>query len=422
MPLTIHQEEKLEEALDLLESNRAVLIKGNAGTGKTYLLDELISRVSVGMQSYKKIYGSAPTNKAVGILTGKINTKVKNLELITTHKAMKISAFIDNKTGKKSFIPMFSDKNPPLKGVKYLIVDESSMMDIRMHIHIIEHATRQNCKIIFLGDDKQINPVGEIDSTVFLGKPIKFDTKEDVITWNDIHDIETEPIQVDDKWICFEPYPEIELTEIIRQGEGNPIITLSRNLSAIWELETRMIEDKGFCYTFDENKVIEELAKVNGTDTLKYLAWTNDAVDRINKAVRERIYIDPRKIEVGESLIFDSPYEEYYTSQELRVDTLDIDTITFNVITQENPTVEITKVPLKCYIINGKKVDTWGDNKPTWQGVFVIHEDSEAHLDILSKVLLTSAKKRQIKFTTRESFIIKFAQVKYNHAITIHKS
>lgn len=240
MALTLHQEEKAVEALELLEHSRAVLIKGSAGTGKTYLLDELIARLSVGVPSYKKIYGSAPTNKAVGVLTGKINSKVKQLELITTHKAMKISAFTDNKTGKKSFIPMFSEKNPPLAGVKYLVVDESSMIDIRMHIHIIEHATRQNCKIIFVGDDKQINPVKEPDSTVFMGKPIKFDTQEEALDWINNREFTYMPVEVDDKWYAFDPYPEVELTEIIRQGEGNPIITLSRNLQAIWEHETRM--------------------------------------------------------------------------------------------------------------------------------------------------------------------------------------
>lgn len=125
---------------------------------------------------------------------------------------------------------------------------------------------------------------------------------------------------------------------------------------------------------------------------------------------------------MGESLIFDEPYGEYYTSSEVRVDTLDVDEIVFNVVTQENPIFQMTKVPLKCYIVNGKKVDVWGDGKGVWSGIIIIHEDSEKHLDILSKTLLTSAKRRLIKFTTKDSFLNKFAQVKYNHAITIHKS
>jgi hypothetical protein len=49
--------------------------------------------------------------------------------------------------------------------------------------------------IIFIGDNKQLNPVGEQVSPVFV-----------------------------------QGYPKVELTEIIRQGEGNPIIELSRDL------------------------------------------------------------------------------------------------------------------------------------------------------------------------------------------------
>ena len=390
MALTVHQEDKLGELLIVLETSKRVLLKGSAGVGKTYLVNELINRLSFNIPSYKKIYVSAPTNKAVGVLSGKVSLESSNAQLITTHKAMKIGRKINNRNGEITFVPMFGEKNPPLKNVALLIIDECSMIGEEMLGWIEEHALKQRTTIIFIGDEKQVLPVKESVRIVF--------TKN---------------------------YPTVELTEIIRQEEGNPIITLSRNLATIWHHITRLVEGdtrKGFVYSFDEAKVVEELAKVNGTDELKYLAWTNKEVDNINKKVREKIYCFPRKIEEGESLIFDEPYGDYYVSEEIKVHKLDVADVIFHVIMEEIPVTVVQQVSLKCYIINGEQTDVWGDGVLQWTGVFVIHEDSEKHLRNLSKTLMFMCGKKKLKYTTRIEFLEKFANTKYNHALTVHKS
>lgn len=393
MAITAHQDEKITELLEILQTSKRVVLKGSAGVGKTFSTDEIIDRLTASIPSYKRIYVSAPTNKAVGVLTSKINTIRKNVLLLTTHSAMKIGMVVDRHTGKKEFIPRYSEKNPPLKDVAIFIIDECSMIGEKMLEYIEEHATKQRCTVIFIGDDKQIIPVKEQVRVVFE-----------------------------------QDYPTVELTEIVRQEEGNPIITLSRNISEIWKYKTRLVETeedeprKGFVYTFDEDKIIDELAKVNGTDELKYLAWTNEDVDTINRKVREKIYNTPAKIEQGESLIFDEPYGEYYTSEEIKVETLDIDTIVYTVVQEDMGTFEVKDVALKCYIINGKKVDTWGDGKLEWTGVFIIHEDSEKHFENTARVLMYACGKKRLKHTTRYDFLNNFANTKYNHALTVHKS
>ena len=141
----------------------------------------------------------------------------------------------------------------------------------------------------------------------------------------------------------------------------------------------------------------------------------------MNSLVRSRVYGNPAKIELGESLIFDEPYQDYYTNQEIKVEKLVIDNITFPVVVEENPETKVNFVELKCYIINGN------DGNLTWKGIFVIHEDAEKQLESLAKLLKFNCSKRVkgynvLKWSTRNNFLGKFAKVKYNHAISIHKS
>ena len=389
MSLTAHQSEKLEESLTILESGKRLLISGSAGVGKTYLVNELIGRL-MKKAGRRKILCSAPTNKAVAVLKGKVDER-PNLEFITVHSALKIKRDVNYKTGAITFKPYFSEKYPPLKGVGLLIIDEGSMLPTELLSYVETHADRNNCTVIFIGDHKQLNPVGE----------------------------EVSPIFVQD-------YPEVELTEIIRQGKGNPIIDLSRNLDVIAERTDNRLEDNGYLFSNSLPQVIETLATVNGTDELKYLAWTNKEVDTINKLVRKRIYGEsPKKVELGETLVFDEPYnEEYYTNQEIKVETVAKKEKeffypagrakgVFDSITTYNP------IKLKYYAINAKKSEETGlmtDN------IIVIHEESETEFAKLLANLRSMCKARIIPWVDYYKFKEGFASMKYNHAITVHKS
>lgn len=390
MALSEHQEDVKGQALEILETSKRLLIKGSAGVGKTYMVDDLLKTLAKAIPRYKGIYCAAPTNKAVAVLAEKITVSYPNVSLLTIHSAMKIGAVTNKQTGVKTFEPILSNnpKYHPLVGISLLIIDEASMIGEKMLEYIEDHATKNNTTVIFIGDDKQLNPVKEEDSPVFMAN-----------------------------------YPEVELTEIVRQGKGNPIIQLSRNISALWELEPRVTDEgKGFVYTVDREKIISRLAEVNGSDDLKYLAWTNSEVDLMNKEVRERIYNEPAKIEAGESLIFDEPYQDYFTNQEVKVETLNIVDIPFKLVVEDTPNLKVNDVTLKCYVINGRQVDEWGDGKLVWRGIYVIHEDAEQQLQNVIKLLKYSCLNKKLKWTSKNSFEDLFAKVTYNHAITIHKS
>ena len=166
MGLTAHQEQRLQESLGVLEKEQRIVIKGSAGVGKTFMVDELIGRLREKIPRKQKIYCCAPTNKAVAVVKNKVKERL-NLEFTTVHSALKIKRNVNNRTGAVTFKPWFSEKYPPLKGVGLLIIDEASMLDSVLLKHVEEHATKNNCTVIFIGDEKQLNPVGEEVSPVF---------------------------------------------------------------------------------------------------------------------------------------------------------------------------------------------------------------------------------------------------------------
>jgi|VirMetMinimDraft_7_1064189.scaffolds.fasta_scaffold09403_6 exodeoxyribonuclease-5 len=393
MSLTAHQQEKLDESLAILENGKRLLISGSAGVGKTYLVNELVSRLRTKIP-FKKIIVSAPTNKAVAVVKGKVD-EYPNLEFATVHSSLKIKKEINYKTGAISFKPYYSERYPPLKNVGLLIIDEASMLNKDLLTYVEEHADANNAIVVFIGDAKQLNPIGELVSPIFASS-----------------------------------YPEVELTEIIRQGEGNPIIHLSRNLDDIKTKESKRVkssmdsQDMGYLFSNDLAQVVETLAVVNGTDELKYLAWTNKEVDLVNTLVRQRIYGTPAKIEVGETLIFNSPYGDgFYTNQEIKVEQADVKEKPFHYPSGKGggflKETTFSSIKFKYYSINASfsiEAQEYVDE------IIIIHEDSEKEYEKLLKKLKMLAKTRVIDWGDYFKFIEQFANMTYNHAITVHKS
>ncbi|MDY3782098.1 MAG: ATP-dependent RecD-like DNA helicase [Candidatus Faecousia sp.] len=122
-----------------------LLITGGPGTGKTTLLTGILSLLG-NMQL--KCLVAAPTGRAA-----KRMAEVTGEEASTIHRLLE--AGIDPNTGKMYFA---RDEDNPLKA-DVVIVDEMSMVDIRLMHHLLRAIPRGK-RLILVGDPDQLPPVG----------------------------------------------------------------------------------------------------------------------------------------------------------------------------------------------------------------------------------------------------------------------
>jgi len=137
--------DRQEEALREAATSGLLLITGGPGTGKTTVLNGILSlfeQMDVGCLL------CAPTGRAAKRLS-----EVTGREASTIHRLL--GAGIDPHTGKLFFS---KDEDDPLK-TDAVIVDEMSMVDIQL-LHSLLRAIRPQTRLILVGDPDQLPPVG----------------------------------------------------------------------------------------------------------------------------------------------------------------------------------------------------------------------------------------------------------------------
>lgn len=444
MELTVHQQEKMQELIQLIKAgHKRITLTAKAGCGKTFMVNELIYVLKTELYKYGAVYITAPTHKALTVLQSKIEAK-PYIQFKTIHSAHQLKRKIDFKSGITSFeqIPE-NPKRPRFAMAQVVIVDESTMLEAKMLEYNDQHP---NLLFIFVGDPSnkleghpgQLPPVNEKASPIFT-----------------------------------QGYPDIHLTEIVRQGKGSPIIALSNNLKLIHSKIDVVNEIGGYIFDNNRDYIINKLAEVNGSDDVKYVAWRNIDVDQMNYDVRKKIYGSPGRIESGEGLVFAAPYRDYKNNEEFKVGEVEIiEDYILRVPTEKTKFAKILnsdditiseqydkegvrletylEVPIKVYKINPHKeedkyteyedIDDEGNTiisnlDPEGQltleelggesgkgYIYVLHEESDIIFKHHSSILKHRCKLGEIIWPAHYWFEEQFAGFKYNHAISCHKS
>lgn len=254
-----------------------------AGCGKTFLTRVIVDKV----RGTHRIAGVAPTHKARKVLDRFLNEnsllKVKTITIASLLNKMRGHSYIGTKhyvRGADSKIHLFD----------LFIIDEASMITDNDVELIINYALQFKRKVLFVGDKYQIPNPGQ---KYICKKGIA--TKRDSAAFNVLH--------------------KFELTTIVRQKEGNPIVKLydEMRLSIAEEREPEISRSDEYkdgigvkFYTEREewyNAIHYTYNNLQGDlHNTRILAYTNDTVKNHNLMVR-RIFKRGPKPEVGELLM-----------------------------------------------------------------------------------------------------------------------
>ncbi|MBP7073881.1 MAG: AAA family ATPase [Rhabdochlamydiaceae bacterium] len=155
-----------QAAFDLVRSERLSIIEGGPGTGKTYLVTELVK--SFGNEA--RIILTAPTGKAAA----RLKEKNPKAHCGTLHSILGIKSD-RNLEEHRSFIQ-----------ADLIVVDEASMIDVKIMRALLK-SMRSGQRIVFLGDGNQLPPVEsgslfndliDLVPTAHLNKSLRSDRKE----------------------------------------------------------------------------------------------------------------------------------------------------------------------------------------------------------------------------------------------------
>lgn len=262
------------------EQNFKVALTGAAGTGKTYLVKALLLN---SKKSFSMIGLAAPTHKACRVLQESIGLKGININTLQSDLGLRLNFDVEK----------FDINNPPFdpKGkikigqYQIYIVDEASMINRGLCMFLENTCKTNKTKLIYIGDQSQLSPVGEKYSSAFKGLPI------------------------------------YKLNEIVRQGEDNPISYLLELLRYDVEHKTynflnyiiknpsKFNSDytKGYqvCNSETFNRFVytnfkdEQLTK--NVDFTKVIGYTNKCVSYWNKVIRTSIIEDADKSILGKN-------------------------------------------------------------------------------------------------------------------------
>ena len=273
MKLTPKQQIAFNTIIECIENNTPVLLTGFAGTGKSTTIATIIKSLS-----HKLITIATPTHKAAAVLSAMLETNgiiSPNVKVTTIHKAL--GKRPQRQGGGNT---TFSRPTKEIYGI--LIIDECSMIDAELFEDINDAA--QSASIVYVGDPAQLPPTsgnGAI-SPVFAA-------------------IEQ----------------RAHLSDIIRQGEDNPIIELSaalrRVMAASAHITVSDVVEMVNEYDKDSTKIgmikKHEIADYcsdalkNGLDC-RYLAYRNESIDKQTIDIRKMLHgRDVQNFVVGEPVV-----------------------------------------------------------------------------------------------------------------------
>lgn len=340
-------------------------LDGAAGTGKTTIAKAFITGLGVGKS---KIAVTAPTHKAKKVIQDATGFNSQTIQkLLGLRPDVNMDGFNPNKP---VFNPIADDE---IQFYKYVMIDESSMLNKDAFELIKEKAIEYHVRIIFMGDAYQLPPVNEKISKVFSA----------------VKHIST-------------------LTTVVRQDPNNPMFEILKMLRTDVKYGTengiKKLVEVGEHITEDEEQGFKCLSqKLNDNETgatfgsemlkyffsteykhnknhIKFLAYTNDSIEAWCKALREKLLKEDAKnlLNVGEFMT------AYTSISNRRTNTIILENSEDYVITDVQPGISKDAIAgFHITMVNSKERET---------NVFVIDHTIPDNVTIFKNLLLEKLK------------------------------
>ena len=257
------------------------LLTGYAGTGKTTLLQALITRLQQQRDS-RPIALTALSNKATKVLRSMAYRWGCEVDCMTCCRLLGLKPVIDKETGGQKFEPDRDRKNLTTE-YDLVVVDECSMINVDMWDLLVSSVSKftDRTQLLFVGDSAQLPPVGEIESPCF----------ENILHRSD-------------------------LTEVIRYGGAIGLLAEDVRTNLARPTVPRALGDRNAAntegiFTIPQPhwealmlRAFKSEAYERNPDQVRVLAYTNRRVNYLNNKIRAAIYGDQAaRFMAGERLV-----------------------------------------------------------------------------------------------------------------------
>ena len=401
----------------ILDKNdhRIFVLKGWAGTGKTFCISLLVNYILDEVYPNKdwyKIAVTGPTNKSVRVIKQASGLYSPRLSFQTIHKLLGLKERITMEGVQEFVADHDGGFKPAINSTKLLIIDEVSMLNDDLFEKVVDR--REKTKIICMGDPAQIPPVGRPDCIPFMDEMLEK------------YGIKT-----------------LQLNTIMRQKLDNPIISSSvlirENLGAsksLISLENKVnANDEGIEYiNINDIEVRKSFPDIlskyfkteefkKNSEYCKIIAWRNKTVSTMNGIVRKVIYGDESinsKILIGEKLIANNPI---IWQSEILFTTNDEFTVKNYKIKTSKVSIDRQIIEIKYYETEVTYLDDTGEECN--EVIDILHESSELDFKKAANFLKSEAiakKGKDKSWIAYYDFLRTYADVNYAYCTSAHKS
>lgn len=261
------------------------LLTGYAGTGKTTLLQALLTRM-IAAGDRRRVTLTALSNKATKVLGEMAARWAIAVDCMTCCRLLGLKPTIDKETGAQKFV-VDRKRKALIHYYDLVIVDECSMINQEMWILLVEAIARLDRKtqLLFVGDPAQLPPINE------------------------------------ERSLCFDQiYQRFDLTEVMRYGGAIGVLAenirqnLARPSLPILVNDTNETQTEGIIVVSSPiwENLLEKAFKsdryAENPDQVRVLAYTNRRVQTLNSQIRATLYGKQlSRFMVGERLIANAP-------------------------------------------------------------------------------------------------------------------